>query len=687
MMKQKILLFLLLMFANNVFAEEYKVSDCQIESSNLNTFVEHQRECVQDAIKNEQSEMMEAVRELPKAAVSASQDLWDIYQKLLMWLIIWIMLLNIVKAKVNKSFGDNKSEVVMKIAFSVLFVWTIGNTEVFKSIAVSLMEQQITNSLVSITAMNNLMAQSEEEIYNAADSIQVDVYQKADVMTNEMLKSEVCAMEFKQNLMSNYSFDGVMGYEADNQAVCIESYPATSFVETGRSHLNNAVKHCSSQFGNAMDCGKVYVKNENINQLVAAHNQKLVEWLGKSNAALCSKQDPQKAQAFCREYVNQEFRLIKGSDEDAVVDKQFVDLVRTFRSDYKEIIVDSVDATKAVKEAALLNILEQLIVLFTERSNTVDITNQMNDLIKSTIAISGYERSSSVGSMVNFSDSTVNVSVQNPQDFFNALKGNSQELFNNSALKDMYSKSKLITIISNPMVLFGRYAAEDTMEGFKLDLFNQRALFKAGLMTLTYGIAIKSLGSITINAAKDEKMKRTGVLISKVGSTLIMISVFAVAPFLLVAYAVMNAMMLLFTGLISLLITSIAMFYTEKSKLITILKELGKIIMSSFTKNFAVILAIVMSHATMVVIITLTLQMGVLQQMGLYTSLKQLITGCIVLILTILFSIIIFFKMILFIDSLSEKKTIFQHTSNNSLDKVDGVTQARMLASKANQII
>lgn len=687
-MKNKIYLFLVLLFSNVLHAQEYKVSECQVDISKvgINEYVSIQSDCINEALNDENSTIVKAYREIPKASSEISGDLIDIYRNLISSVLIAVIVMGILSIKNGSYRNQNlkRSDLAMKLGLAPILLTFINVNDEYNTVALEFLNRQLHNSLLVVTSINNLHSQSEEMILDEVNKHQQIITDKSDELILSMVSSQTCAMEYQQNTMNRFSMKDGASYEMSDIAQCIEAVDP-SFETTGRSGLNNAVRQCSVELSNIMDCGKVVINNPELKSVVSKYNAAIAEWLVLANASLCEGQDKQKATGFCREINNGEFSLIKEIKSVDQVNADYINLVSNFRTELRDVVVDNIDIVKEQREVVLLNLLDQTFSLIRGNNNFEGVGFQIETMLSDIIAIQGYQTDSVSNGYVDAKEEKENSSIQTIDDFYDTLNRDTVMLMSNKKLEDDVFMTSLFRYLNDPMLYFGNYAAESTKEGYKLDFFTQKSVYNMGLYSFTAGFVAKSLGSRLISSTSGMQQKKAASMLVFIGDKMMMASAIVFAPMVLIAYTMVNIVLLLFTAFI-MTIVSIVLILVTKKPIEVVIDEIAQLWLSAFTKMFSFAAAMIFTHFLMVVVLSATTQIYNLQSYGVSVTPSQYLKFGAISIATIIFSSVVFFKLILFFDNKLTQKTTFRQATNNRVDNVDGLTETKNIIHKINRI-
>ncbi|EIV8508237.1 hypothetical protein MA785_000832 [Vibrio parahaemolyticus] len=675
------------------FEDEPLVSDCSfdIEALGINKYVEKTQECILEQMENSESELAQVNSNFLDEIVDVNKKLVDdilFFMNIVMGFFVSFWLYKIM-SRDNQQNKKNRSELILKSILGIGMISLINSTNVMRFAVEELSNKVMTNATLPLTAMSNMLAQSDEELERQINPLIPSIYQKADSITSSMLKSEVCVSKSIANNMSGYSFDDKFSYAEDDYQNCLNEYVKTapSFTQTGRSPLNSAIKHCSAQFGNFVDCGKIALNNTDagLKQTLKAHNDKVIEWVNKSEGYNCSIQDQEKAVGFCKDWTSEGFKLKTEIAGKVELKADFIALVSGFRENWENHVIDNLDVVKLERQIRLLSFVDQMYSLLRTNKNYEAVATQTKIILDSVLVVEGYERNSPLN-IEYMNTESYSTNIQNVDEFYGLVARQAEEIMNtvetNAGVVD-----KAFGMFKDPMLLYGQYENKVDKENFKLDFFVQRKVHDLAIPAMMTGVAVKiaagSLSNVTVNTKK----KKALLWLAQKGEWLMATPIITLVPVLMVAFVAIN---IVFAIVLSMLILIVKLFllYRSNTKFEGVLYEILNVLLKAFVEVISFIFALVFTHILMAIVFASFGYIEVLNGDKVFNSINDILLFTTMTILTVIMSTVLLISLTISIKNNLLRKFAINNVAQNDLINVDeGIQKSKNFGQRAKSAL
>lgn len=604
------------------------------------------QDCSVDIYSNTSTEVVNALAECTKEELNSDsylnfyihkmfEELPDFlnvlraeYEYLFMAAVVGILFMYLVMtmAANRKGVLGKKSNFVMKTA---LFIFLGSVVFVNGGMQYSInwvIDKLLTNLTLPLSAANNysIHSRAREEFLTTSGG---NTEAHAKRILNQLTSSTVCALEYRQNVFSGYSFDDINSYPDNEQVNCFDNYVASpqNFFDGAEGRLmgSRAAQYCSQQYGTtSVDCGVIEVP-EKYGKLRSTLQSKAPEvelyakeWYDRKCSDLTAE-DSDMAEGLCKEWDGSKFITSSTEKTEQEMVEETSRIEKELVAALKEDLVTEIIVENHYREISLLNILDQAIFLVWNDKAALDTESETmeknSDLILNEVktpkfsnrdAAFGYEQ---VGNYQMAKTDKAPLGIPRTiEDYRKQLKKRITEA-HDAVDHDDYG---LWEKIEDPKLILGDYGNRVDKKDFSVDMWLPKSI-KENYTYVFFVVAGTKMAADNriryLKGSSDMTGKTPSLVMKKVSSLLTFVLVLlAVTPFILISSVVtffLGSLIYILTAIIGLFIKAMFVFVT-KYKFEGLIDSLIKILFNIYLP-MSLIFTLIFSHVGMVLVLSI----------------------------------------------------------------------------------
>ncbi|WP_274878793.1 hypothetical protein [Vibrio harveyi] len=677
--------------AMNVVAEEPLLSDCAMNSrtESINDFNEYQSQCVEDIIENNTSEMFDDMDKVKDSSIEMTQGIVENYKEILILLggmLGTYYLIMLMKGKLyNKSKAQTVFIMLSGFAFSTI-IYVPNNLGKFITFAV---KEQVTNFTEPMTSVNNYLANTEDELTRQISQHIPEINAKVDEAISNIIEAETCAMEYRQTVYNGYAMDEGFIYEESEIGKCLieKQASAPSFLQSGRSPLNYAVKECSFDYDTGVNCGavamsKMEVKGQStynpVSSIISSYSDQIANWTQEASILECSKQDEALHYSLCREFKNKEFSIAKATTTKNALDSEFKRFVLELRDAVQKEVISQFDITQERRAIKMLNPLDQTMALLRTTQDYESTGTQTTQILRSIIPMKGYKVDAVSNQHFDF-DSTVQGNIVYVDQLYSHIRYYKNNLFSDSSL-NKGAVEEALKYVLDPKLMFGDYRNNIDKEDYELDFLTTKTIGTMGEYIFFTTTGFKLAATSVFNATTDQALKSKLKKLIDALDWLQIATAASLAVYFAIFYIFAEAFMFIVLAA-PLLIVKALIIWSGKKDPKLIIGQVISLFMTVRNRVMAILIAIAATHAAMALSFEMIDHLDLFNDGSGWSNLKDLIQSFVVIASCILFSSLVFFKVLFESFRLLQEDTKIEGQANVDSEQVDAGSQSKVAAS------